>query len=207
MFLELANQDSEKVIIEVKQKRTHRGWAHQASYINNMNGDTSSSSSNDVGGSSVLRSRGIAGNYLANLGRDTSAPSMSTNSLQGTQPAKRPIPRAAGVAGSYLDALNQKVPAEAEQPKKQRKTGRKTRKEREMIQMEKKNKLDTVESPSPFKSTPGIQAGYLETLFSNTIDSTSPETDRRQGRKANPFLEQVRVWSPYMMEWHEYQEI
>ena len=191
MFLELANQDSEKVIIEVKQKRTHRGWAHHASYVDKINGGTSPST-NGVAGSSVHRSRGIAGNYLANLGRDTSSPPMSTGSLQGTQPAKKPIPRAAGISGSYLDALNQKVAAEAEPPKQKKKTGRKTRKERELIRMEKNKKLDKVESPSPSKSTPGIQAGYLETLFSNTIDSAASENDGRQGRRVNPFLEEVR---------------
>lgn len=190
LFLELANQDAEKVIIEVQQKRTHRGWAHQASYINNINSGSSSSCSSNAESSSVHRSRGIAGNYLANLGRDTSASTMPTDSLQGKQPAKKPIPRAAGIAGSYLDALNRKVQPQAEQPKQKKKTGRKTRKERELIRMEKQKKLDNVDAPIPAKSTPGIQAGYLETLYSNTIDSTPIETDKRQGRKVNPFLEE-----------------
>jgi hypothetical protein len=127
---------------------------------------------------------------LANLSRDASSPAISPSS--GTQPAKKPIPRAAGISGSYLDALNQKIQGEDEQPPKKKKTGRKTRKEREQIKMERKKKLGAVESPQPSKSTLGIQAGYLETLFSNTIDSTAMETNR-QSRKVNPFLEQVRV--------------
>lgn len=202
LFLDLANQDAEQVIIEVKQKRTHRGWAHQASYINNINGGTGASSK--MGGTSVHRSRGIAGNYLAALNRDASSPSLSSPS--GTQPAKKPIPRAAGISGSYLDALNQKVPAEAElSPKK--KKGRKTRKEREQIKMERKKKLDAVESPKPSKSTLGIQAGYLETLFSNTIDSTAIETEERPSRKVNPFLEQVRVGRVSWWNAFEYSKI
>lgn len=182
------------MIIEVKQKRSHRGWGHQNSYVNSISSSSVSDGSGDHRSSSYptspSRSRGIAGNYLSNLSKN---PTLSTSS-QEAKPNKKQIPT--GVSGNYLEALSQQTPETSQVPRRHRRTkrtGRKTRRERETLQIQKKLSPEIEPPTQPSSPKLGIQAGYLETLLSNTIENTSE--DLSLGHRENPHLEEVRSHS------------
>ncbi len=189
LLLELANQDPETVIIEVKQKRSHRGWGHQASYVNTISNNANIAPRTSHFTAPPHCSRGIAGNYLANLNTKRSSPS----TLTPGQKTPKPTSQASGLSRSYLEALSQQHIPNTEVHKRlrpKRKTGRKTRKEREMIHRQTGLEQEKEQTSALSRPRLGVKSGYLETLLSNAIESTFTEPPTE--RKENPYLEEVR---------------
>jgi len=225
LFLDLATQDPEQVIIEVTQKKTRRGWANQGSYVDSISSSSSSSSNSEPSAAtstnlfspptsatpSKNRPKGVRSSYMPN-----SAPSWKAKPDDSSvEKAKKTLPRAMGAQGNYMEALNQQqqqkeepdlLLTEVEKPKqapRQRKrTGRKTRKEREMTKMQTKKpepaKVEEAASSSPELSAPsrklvGSHGGYLETLLSNTIEETSESSSSSKERSENPHIEEKTI--------------
>jgi hypothetical protein len=194
LFLDLATQDPEKVIIEFTQKKTRRGWGHQAgSYVDSISSSGSTTSEPAAAPNtprtspSNNRPQGKPGNYLAKASWKAAA-STADDSADAVAPKKT------GVQGNYLEALSQQKPKleeeKPEQHRRQKRTGRKTRKERELLKLQMtaaEQEKEELPSSSP-KLLVGSRGGYLETLLSNTIEGTS---EPLKERSENPHMEEV----------------
>jgi hypothetical protein len=216
LFLDLATQDPEQVIIEVTQKKTKRGWGHQASYVDSINNNNSPEPPPAAAPPAPWmtnyrpQAAGPPGNYLAKASWKK-APSVD-DAAASTNNHKKIVPRASGVPGNYLEALSSS-PQQQQEPetlekedkkpkqeqrhkkKKKKKTGRKTRKERELSIEMKTKPAEPEEMPEAVASSSnraGSHGGYLETLLSNTIESSSSEPSAE--RAENPHMDEVRYY-------------
>lgn len=179
LFLDLATQDAETVIIEVVQKTTHRGWGHQANYVNsissNTGGDNAESSSSKPWTPPApsqkwppARGNQAVKNYLANLNTASSEKKEPSD-----PPSKKPVPKAFGAQASYLESLSQPQPKKEEAP-------------------EEKPAENSKKPSSTSAKKWGPQRNYLESLSSNTIDASSTPTEPPSTElRVNPHMEEV----------------
>ena len=200
LFLDLATQDPEKVIIEVaRTRKTRRGWGNQGGYFENM---TSASASCSPAATTTTpwtapsnQHRPAPGTGKYNIYRATWKTSSSTTDKDDSSPdaaPKKTVPRSVGVQGNYMESLIQQKrmleDGEKINPENRRKkrTGRKTRKERELALMQKKAE-QVQEQLGDLPPSKSKCLGYLETLLSNTNEGASDPSERRE----NPYLEEV----------------
>lgn len=174
LFLDMANRETEQVVVEVQQKtRSHRGWSHQSNYLNAMSaGAPSQQPEETTPVESKPRRRGFGtGNYLENLNQAVS--SEISNKKVEAPDSMAELPTAArNFPGNYLENIGAALKSKfANRRQRKKRTGRKTRREREEFKLAKKLKL-LGNSASEMK--PGRRVNYLETLTSNTI--TTPES-------------------------------
>ena len=180
LFLDMANRETEQVVVEVQQKtRSHRGWSHQSNYLNAMSAGPPTQQPDTrtpPESTTTPRRRGFGtGNFLETLNQAAK----NLNDKMQTPEAKQGPPKAPrNLPGSYLENIGAAIKSTfANRRRRKRRTGRKTRKEREEYKMLKSQQL--LESTAA-ETKPSRRVSYLETLTTNAI--TTPESfepDRR----------------------------